>query len=138
MPSDLTSHFPAEVATQWFKLELKLIMETPGFTPPVASRALGYSGVTVYEAVVGGMPDHNSLVGQLNGLGFLPQPEAGQQYHWAAVANSALATISQSVLQRRPRPTRRPSMPWSRDSPHSTESKPAPMYSTVGTNTARS
>ena len=39
---------PADVATQWFRLELKLIMETPGFSPPVASRALAYSGVGLY------------------------------------------------------------------------------------------
>jgi hypothetical protein len=87
-----TSAFPAEIATSWFDLQLKLIQETPGFTPPVASRALGYSAVALYEAVVIGMPQNQSLVGQLNELDSLPQPEAGQAYDWAAVANSALAT----------------------------------------------
>lgn len=84
---------PADVATSWFDLQLKLIKETPGFTPPVSSRALGYSGVTLYEAIVAGMPENNSLVGQLNELSALPQPEADAEYHWGAVANSALATI---------------------------------------------
>ena len=96
-PPKPTSEFPAEVATSWFELQLKLIKETPGFTPPVASRALGYSGVTLYESVVGGMSEYNSLVGQLNGLTSLPQPEAGQTYYWAAAANSALATILRSL-----------------------------------------
>ena len=86
-----TSAFSAEIATSWFDLQLKLIQETPGFTPPVASRALGYSAVTLYEAVVTGMPQNQSLVGQLNELDSLPQPEVGQAYDWAAVANSALA-----------------------------------------------
>jgi hypothetical protein len=72
---------------------LKLIEDTPGFTPPVASRALGYFGVALNEAVVSGMPEYRSLVGQLSGLSSLPQPEAGKAYHWAAVANSAMATI---------------------------------------------
>src|SRR5919199_2637061 len=58
-----TSEFPAEVATSWFELQLELTRETPGFTPPVASRALGYSGVTLYESVVGGMLEYESLVG---------------------------------------------------------------------------
>ena len=96
-PSMFASDVSAHVATRWFELQLKLIMETPGFTPPVASRALGYSGVALYEAVLGGMPDHNSLVGQLNDLTYLPQPEVGQRYDWAAVANSALATITRSL-----------------------------------------
>ena len=92
-PSTPTAAYPADVATRWFELQLTLIKETPGFTPPVASRALGYSGVTLYEAVVGGMPANNSLAGQLNGLTMLPQPESNIEYHWPAAANSALSTI---------------------------------------------
>jgi len=99
----LASQFPAEVATRWFELQLKLIRETPWFSPPVASRALGYSGVTLYETVVGGMPEYDSLVGQLNGLAALPRPAAGQTYHWAAAANSAMATLLRSLY-----PTARP------------------------------
>ncbi len=96
-PVKLTSEFPSQVATSWFELQLKLIKETPGFTAPVASRALGYSGVTLYESLVGGMPDYKSLVGQLNGLTSLPQPEAGRVYYWPAVANSAMAIIMRSL-----------------------------------------
>jgi PAP2 superfamily protein len=96
-PVKLTSEFPAQVAISWFDLQLKLTKETPGFSPPVASRALGYSGVTLYEALVGGMPKYKSLVGQLNNLTYLPQREEGKAYYWPAVANSALSTILQSL-----------------------------------------
>ncbi len=89
--------FSAEVANDWFSLQLKLIQETAGFTPPVASRALGYSGLTLYEAVIHGMPDHNSLVGQLNDLSQLPQPETNRRYHWPSAANAALATITRAL-----------------------------------------
>jgi hypothetical protein len=85
--------YPADLATDWFDLQLMLIQETPGFTPPVAARALGYSGVVLYEVLVNGMPGHNSLTGQLNNLAFLPRPEAHASYYWPAAANSALATI---------------------------------------------
>lgn len=88
-----TGAFSSDLATTWYDLHLALIKETPGFTPPVASRALGYSSVALYESVVTGMPENNSLVGQLNGLTALPQPETETTYHWAAAANSALATI---------------------------------------------
>lgn len=88
----------ALVATAWFDLYLYLIQQTEGFTPPVAARALGYAGVTLYEAVVPGQPDYQSLVGQLNGLEALPQPAVNQKYHWSAVANHALATLTRELF----------------------------------------
>lgn len=85
-------------ATAWFNLYLYLIQQTEGFTPPVAARALGYAGVTLYEAVVPGMPGQQSLVGQLNELTSLPQPTPQQSYAWPAVANSALATLARELF----------------------------------------
>jgi hypothetical protein len=85
------------VATEWFALTLELVKETPGFTPPLASRTFGYSGVILYEAVVHGMPEHQSLAGQLNELAELPRPSAGA-YHWPAVANAALAHITKKLF----------------------------------------
>ena len=87
--SPATSTYTADVATKWADAELKLIRTGTGFTPPVASRALGYTGVALYEAVVPGMADLQSLAGQLTGLSSLPKPEAGQQYNWNVAANSA-------------------------------------------------
>ncbi len=92
------SEFSSEVAVAWFELQLKLAKETPGFSPPVVSRALGYSGVTLYEAVVAGIPTHQSLAGQLNGLATLPQPAFEEEYHWPTVANSALASICKRLF----------------------------------------
>jgi len=88
----------ALVATAWFDLYLYLIQQTEGFTPPVAARALGYAGVTLYEAVVPGMPSYQSLVGQLNDLTALPQPDPKQRYAWPAVANSALASLARELF----------------------------------------
>ena len=34
----------------WYGLMLNLIRHTPTYTPPVASRTLGYVGVTAFEA----------------------------------------------------------------------------------------
>jgi hypothetical protein len=87
-----------EVATAWFNLQLSLVKETPGFSPPVAARAFGYTGVALYEAVVAGMPDYQSLVGQLNELAEMPQPETDLNYHWPTVANSTLATITRQLF----------------------------------------
>jgi hypothetical protein len=94
----LTADYDADVAAAWFDLQLVLIKDTPGFSPPVASRALGYTGITLYEAVVPGMPEYRSLAGQLNELSELPKPVAGIEYHWPTVANSALASITRKMF----------------------------------------
>ena len=60
--------FDSYIAQSWYNLMLKLIIETPGHTPPVAARSFGYTGITLYEALMGEMANHHSLVGQLNGL----------------------------------------------------------------------
>jgi hypothetical protein len=93
-----TSDYDATVATKWFALSLELVQNTPGFSPPVASRAFAYMGVALYEAVVPGMDKHQSLVGQLNDLDTLPQIEVGQTYDWSVAANSALAEITRKLF----------------------------------------
>jgi len=94
------SAYSPEVPLAWFELQLDLTETTNGFSPPVASRAFGYSGVALYEAVVGGMPGYQSLAGQLNQLTALPPADAGLDYHWPSVANSALATVTRHFFAR--------------------------------------
>src|SRR5690606_29093129 len=60
--------YDSDVATAWSELQLMLIRTTPGFSPPVAARALGCSGLVLYESVVGGMPGHRSLAGAITDL----------------------------------------------------------------------
>lgn len=89
--------YSADVATHWSDLQLKLAQTTAGNTPPVVSRALGYAGLTLYEAIVPGLPTHRSLVGQLAGLTTLPKPETNEEYNWPLSANAAEATILRSL-----------------------------------------
>lgn len=95
------SAYSADVAVRWFRQVNELVRRTPGFSPPVASRALGYAGVTLYQAVVPGMPGHRSLSGQLDGLGWNPVGgiERGQ---WPLVANAALAEIARRLFPTAP------------------------------------
>ena len=41
---DLTNTYTSQVAFDWYNLQLRLIKQTSGLTPPVSSRALGYTG----------------------------------------------------------------------------------------------
>jgi hypothetical protein len=96
------AEFDAAVATAWFDLAQRLIRTTPGYSPPVASRALGCLGVGLYESLVPGMPDHVSLAGTLHNLKSLPRTGAGTAYHWPAVANAALAAMTRSLFPTAP------------------------------------
>jgi hypothetical protein len=81
--------YPADVLHSYFGFQIELIKVTPGFTPPVASRSLGYSGLFAYEAVVNGYPDKISLAGLVPQLNTLPQPEA-EAIFWPEVVNRVL------------------------------------------------
>ena len=88
----------AEVATTWFDLSLELVRTTPGSSPPVASRAFGYAGITLYEALVPGMEGFRSLAGVLSGLGPFPDASRNRAYDWSTVANAALASALRSFF----------------------------------------
>ncbi|MGV3529913.1 MAG: vanadium-dependent haloperoxidase [Flavisolibacter sp.] len=91
--------FDSYILQSWYQLALQLTKETPGHTPPVAARNFAYMGVAVYEALVGEMTAHQSMVGQLNGLYSLPQRKYGNSYLAPVTANAALARITKQLFQ---------------------------------------
>jgi hypothetical protein len=91
----VSSHGP-EVPLAYYDLSFRFAKRTAGFTPPVQSRAYAYMGIALYEALVGGMPDHRSVADQLSGVGELPQAN-GRAFHWPLVASSALAEVMRGL-----------------------------------------
>jgi membrane-associated phospholipid phosphatase len=90
--------YSGNVATEWFSLALQLTQQTPGFSPPVAARALAYLSLALYESVVPGMPLHQSLAGQLNELSSLPWAQPDEPLHWPTVANAAMALMTRMMF----------------------------------------
>lgn len=90
--------YSAAVATEWTSLALSLTQQTPGFSPPVASRAFGYLGLALYESIVPGMPGYISLAGQLNELSSLPVAQPDEPLHWPTVANASMATMTRMMF----------------------------------------
>lgn len=78
------------VLGMWYKLLLELIRNTATYSPPVASRAFAYLGVTVFEALATGNPALRSLAGQVEGLGPVPARQ-GSEHNEAVVLDAALA-----------------------------------------------
>jgi membrane-associated phospholipid phosphatase len=89
---------PQKVIQSWYKLVLELVRHTPTYTPPVASRAFGYLGLTAFEAVASGNGGLQSLAGQLQGLSAVPARGAGQAYDEALVLHGALASATRSLF----------------------------------------
>jgi len=52
----------------------------------------------LYESVVPGMPQHQSLAGQLNELSSLPWAQPDEPLHWPTVANAAMAAMTRMMF----------------------------------------
>lgn len=100
--SKYTFQYSSEFLRNWFKLECRIVKETPGFFPPQAARAFGYAGITAYEAVVGGISNGRSLAGQLTDLkpNMLPSRD-NAPYDWSIAANAAMADILRKMFEKK-------------------------------------
>lgn len=88
---------------EWLKLECRITKETDGFFPPQAARAFGYAGITGYQAVYNGIPNAESLEGQIEGFdkGNLPQADPNQEYNWALAMNAAMADMFRALFEKK-------------------------------------
>ena len=89
---------PADIAIAWIKMQQKLFAGTPNLLPHVAGRTYAYTGLTLYESIVPGMRDYQSIAPQLNGKLELPSIQQGNKYYWPASANAALASMLRNLL----------------------------------------
>lgn len=96
--SPQVSTYDPDVATDWFDL-LYTEVKASGTAPPQASRIYGYAALGLYECLVPGMREHQTLQGQLVAFpaGTIPAP-TNAIHHWPSVANRCLAVISASFF----------------------------------------
>ena len=81
----------AQFLNPWLDLHLEMIKLTSGYSPPVASRTIGYTYLALYESVQHGMPGYQSLNERYAIDSNYPQPDLGQHYHWPAAATASMA-----------------------------------------------
>lgn len=94
--------YHADVPLAWGRLLLDCIRDTPGYSPPVAARAIAYLGVGCYQAVVGGMPSHRSL-DEVLGVPQIAPPHRGTgACHWPTAANAAMAELMRQLFPTAP------------------------------------
>lgn len=90
--------YDAGVALAWFDFSLDLVRTTAGFSPPVASRAFAYLGVTLYESLVPGIPGYRSLRSQFSGLNTPEILKKKSRLHWPTTANAAMAAAARGLF----------------------------------------
>lgn len=95
--STLAADQNSDTALAWMDLTYRLV-QSEAVNAPAASRIYAYAGVTLYEAVVNGMPDNSSLASQISSMPDMPLPADGQVYDWSSVANGALAKVLLSIF----------------------------------------
>jgi len=90
----------AEVAHAWIDQTLKLVKDSPGFSPPVTARTLGYLGIAMYEAGRFSNEGSLTLAGQIQGLTstMIPQPIIGETYNWNIVVNNAASVLLHACM----------------------------------------
>lgn len=97
-PAQASSVGTDKVVRDWYRLILELVRHTPTYSPPVASRAFAYLGVTAYEALAAGDTTLTSLAGQLNGLTPVPPREGSVTYDEAVVMQAALSSAARELF----------------------------------------
>ncbi|PIB28558.1 phosphoesterase [Maribacter sp. 4G9] len=86
-----------QVATKWANMALYITRYTPSNSPTFASRAFGYIGLTLYESIVEGYPEYNSMKGQLNGLDSLPAFRDQESLDWVLALNAGQSEIIKKI-----------------------------------------
>jgi hypothetical protein len=89
--------YPSDVASVWFDT-LYDVIKSEGIAPPAAARIYGIASIALYESIVTGSTDHQSLVRQLNDLDSLPGVKRNKKYHWPTASNAALAETIRGLL----------------------------------------
>lgn len=90
--------YPADVATEWMKLQISLTKTTPGFNSVVSNRSFGYAGLTLYESIAPGISGGISLLPQWNVYPTVKVAKQRNAYYWPASVNAAMAVITKSLF----------------------------------------
>ena len=86
-----------DVAMEWANMTLFITRYTPSNSPTFASRAFGYIGLTMYESIVPGFEESNSMNGQLKALESLPKIDPSKDYNWALSLNAGQSEILKKI-----------------------------------------
>lgn len=85
---DRVSNYNYQIVHEWNNVWLEIEKEAAGYRPCPTANALGYIGLSSYEACVSGMPEYASIAHLYPGLN-IPKVSENQEYFWPAVINAS-------------------------------------------------
>ena len=88
--------YSGDLAVKWMNLQMTISRTTPGFNPSMAIRAFAYSGLSLYESVVEGMPGYKSVASSM--IGIKVPPHNSSFIFFPASANAAMASIIKNLI----------------------------------------
>lgn len=91
------NNYNADVANKWYSKMLAITPQTNGFDANVVARALGYTGIALYESVVPNMPEYQSLSGKLTNFEHNIYTDPNFDYYPPAAANAAMAYMVKNM-----------------------------------------
>jgi len=94
-----TADFSGLEIVDWMEL-LYYHVANEKISPPQAARIYAYAGVIMYEAVLPGMPEFQTLSGQLNEMPELPRPDPKLEYDWLTVFHESMYQGFNFLLER--------------------------------------
>ena len=74
-PSGFEDNAESDLVEAWIEIQLPLIQYTPGFQAPIVARAIGYTGLTLYESLVPGLTKYNSISNEIQEFPILTYDE---------------------------------------------------------------
>ena len=86
-----------DVATEWANMTLYITQYTPSNSPTFASRAFGYTGLTMYESIVPGYKEYSTMNNQVTGLTILPTIDTDKEYNWILSLNAGQSEILKNI-----------------------------------------
>jgi hypothetical protein len=91
--SDDNKKADAQVALDWYKLQLRILLER---NSALNGAYFGYIGIGLYESVRYGTEHSVSLSAKLYQMPAMPAKENNKRYNWPASANAAMAKMVRS------------------------------------------
>lgn len=92
----------SRLITGWIGLHLQLIRNTTGVTHIAYSRHFSYSGIALYESLVGGAPLYKSIASKLNGNVQMPAAAKAVKVFHPAAANASMAAMLRFFYSAKP------------------------------------
>ena len=89
-------HESADVATDWYNLQLRILLER---NSALIGVHFAYIGIGLYESVRHGIKNSVSFSSKLNQMPAMPDKENNNGYNWEVSANAAMASMTRQFYQ---------------------------------------